>query len=108
MPRARRHISWLPSPRRLCAGLALLAYLAATAGFPVLARPGAGGGAWREAVCGCPSEQRRAGTCCCHPEAKAPEAEEASCCCHEAAPACCTEAGKSCSEEPAARAEVRW
>jgi hypothetical protein len=93
-PRLRR-----PVRRRLCAALALAAYLAAAIGFPVSAAPRSDSPADRGPAhargrpCCCGS----ADGCCC----SAPQAEETP----EAAPPCCV--GKGASKHGSS-AGVRW
>src|SRR5258708_6121481 len=86
----RRLTSWLTAlRRRLLAVVALLAYLAGAIGFPlpvsVRAVPtqtqAAQSPAPRVAVhaCGCPSEERQAGKCCCC-SAQSDEPSAGGCC----------------------------
>jgi hypothetical protein len=87
---ARRHFNWRRWSHRLAVLLGLLAYAAATFGFPVLARGKAGHD------CGCPPARQKARACCCHPAAG---------CCGGAAPSCCATEDET---EPEEGATVRW
>jgi hypothetical protein len=124
MPASWRKTFEPPLRRRLCAGLALVSYLAASIGFPlpVPSRSFAGKpSSCTRSPCGCPTALHCAGHCCCssggkHGSMEQPlprcEPEEAparphASCCHPAEPAlkpCCAAkaAHRSCCQ-PASR-----
>jgi hypothetical protein len=75
---------WRSLRRRLCAGVTLLAYLAAAIGFPAPQTPAQAPHACGQQICGCGTqEQCKASGCCCShgtPPAPPKEQEPADCC----------------------------